>query len=224
MTTKTRTPEEIRAAREARREWYGWLAHENVAHVADRIRAILTGQKYTFVHSNTVLTHAAPDVRTSQRLSPVHSAWIDGSDPVRMWDPKDGLTGISVSDTYGVWGVSTSYITELAAYADTGSKMRVYLHIEGGVGDDPHRPGKITIAQHNGHGELMHWVIAVEHDDPDHEATLEPQALVLEKAADAAGEKWPPAYGLTVPDRANPTADEIAVWLRKRANDVRSGR
>lgn len=136
------------ADRENRRSWYGWLAHENVDHVAERIRTMLEDRPYAWVANNTSNPSSFPEVRTDQRLD-AQSA-VDGK-PLRVWREGD-IAGITAVDTYGVWGVHTTFLTEKEARDHQGT----YLHV---VGNGEGRYDRIEIRQKNGYGETLHWVI-----------------------------------------------------------------
>lgn len=92
-----------------RRHAFGYLTTENADAVAKRLQAMLVGKRYTFVAVNEYLGYR-PEVRTSQRLKPGNRAKDNGTG-INVWS-DDGRTGITVDDTYGVWGVSTSASTE----------------------------------------------------------------------------------------------------------------
>lgn len=163
MTT-TSTPEQIRAKRETRREWYGYLADENVQHIADRIHTMLDGKCYTFVSNNVEHKSAAPEVRTGQRLTPEKHARKESPRVTRIGDEQawgDGTSmfcSITCADTYGVWGIHSSHATESEAREDP--RFRTYIHIVGGLGHGGRE--QIEIHQKNGYDETLHWVIAPE--------------------------------------------------------------
>lgn len=175
---QTLTPEQIKARREANRTWWGYLADDNVEHVAQRIRTMLEGRRYTFVATNVEFKSTVPEVRTSQRLEPEKA--VDKVSP-RVhrigdldWEDKPGTScSIVCCDTYGVWGIHSDYATEREAREDAnkGHENRcVYVHIDGGL-DSEHlgRNDQIQITQWNymSPRERLQWVIAPEHDDMD---------------------------------------------------------
>lgn len=197
--TQTPTAEESRTARrESRRTWYGYLSDETVEHIAERIRNLLTGRRYTFVSLNTTQTRTMPEVRTGQRMTPekhvrreavsVHRIGepLDyaGAEPDKAWES----CGLSVADTYGVWGMHASHATEADAYKDSADPEKAhratYVTIEGGRSDDPRDVGRrdrIEVIQYNGLNppERLHWVIAIE-----------PPPDVRTEADRIAGEVW----------------------------------
>lgn len=149
MTT-TEQPAWRPISREQRRTWYGYLAHDNAAHVRDRVERMLTGRPYTFVAVNAALWRTPPEVRTSQWLTKVHL------DPGHVW----------CADSYGVWGVSSDYRTEEQARkaADKGAEDVIYVHIDG---DGTGKKDRIEIRQYNlmSPRELLHWVVMPEHPE-----------------------------------------------------------
>jgi hypothetical protein len=170
--------EDVRSRRERARRWYGHLADENVEHVADRIRNILTGRRFTWVDSNAYLAAAAwagPGVRVSCALSPTSREPVTfhriGDATGYDWNdapPAHEYAGISVVDTSYVWGISTRHATEADSRAarSAGEKTWTSVVIDGGLDDDPNHLGQIEIQQFNGPGEMLHWVIAVQAPDP----------------------------------------------------------
>lgn len=168
--------EDVRTRRERARTWHGLLADDNVEHIADRIRNILTGRRFTWVDSNAYLAAAAwagPHVRTSCALDP------NRPDPVtfhRIGDPTGydwndaprthDWCGLNVVDTGYVWGISSRHATEAEARdaQSAGEKTWTSVSIEGGIPEDPR--GQIRIQQFNGPGEILHWVITPEQPEP----------------------------------------------------------
>ena len=121
------------------RNWFGDVTIENIKEVASAIEKMLIGKRYTFVANNADRLHEMPQVRTL-RIAPEKATdvWFDHVEcPPRF-------AGMNVVDTYGVWGFSTS---------DT---EKPYVVFEG--------EHTIKIQQKNGHGDTLHWVIAVEKD------------------------------------------------------------
>lgn len=171
---KRPTPEEIRASRERRSSWFGYLAGDNIEHVRDRIERILTGRRYTFVSFNTALPNSRPEVRTSLTLSPRSAK--DGVPVVlHRRDPNEKYStdGITIVDTYGVGGMHTSLATEREAHEvltrhheneeNQEYKNLTYVSIVGGnFNHGPTDPGRIEITFHNGYGEMIHWVYVTE--------------------------------------------------------------
>lgn len=174
---KIPTDEEIQAHWQGRYTYWGYLADDNVEHVAQRIKNLLDGRGYTFVAQNAShASHSAPEVRTSQRLKPKKNIYKEAPSVYRIgeplsWKPDEisETCGLSCSDTYGVWGIHSSFATEREARkaADDGSTVTqtTYFVIEGGrAPDDIGRNSRIEIRQYNGYGEILHWTIAPEHE------------------------------------------------------------
>ena len=167
MTETQLSPAEFQERRKSRHHWYGYLADENVEHVADRIRTMLGGSTYTFVANNVEQKSAVPEVRTSQRLTPEKTLSKQSPRVSRIGDEQNfgGETtisdwcGISCADTYGSWGIHAPHTTEAEARAD--ERHSTFLSIYGGLGENGSRE-RIEIHHRNGYGEMLHWVIAVE--------------------------------------------------------------
>jgi hypothetical protein len=171
MTTEQRTPEQRTARQETMPTWYGYLADENVQHIADRIRNLLAGRRYTFASINASHAHfTGPEVRTSQELRPEHTDSKTTPTVYRFGEPMTfspgrwKSCGITVADTYGAWGIHSSHATQADAYADRDAEKKTwtYVTIEGGrTPEDVSRKG-IQIQQFNGPGEILHWTITPE--------------------------------------------------------------
>lgn len=156
MSNNIATP----ATQRRRRTWYGCFAVENMDEITDRIRNLIgAGQPYTFVANNVAHIHSHPHVRTSQQVDTHNGNPITAK--VSKLDNDTPFAHISVSDSYGAWGISTTHQTRADAEA---AKIHTYVMIEGGV--DEFGVGgrdRIEITQTNGYGETLHWVIAPEH-------------------------------------------------------------
>lgn len=152
------------------RDWYGYLTLENFDAVTERIREMLTGHRYTWVSCHEGLRDFFPEVRTGQRLS---------QDLVVNREPLEDGTDwahLTVADTYGVWGLSTTVPDQATARerrqaawdgADEGKRASgkweaglsmTYLHFKHGRHDE----GRIEIEHRNGYGDRLYWVISVE--------------------------------------------------------------
>lgn len=124
-------------------QWFGYLTLENVDAVADRIRRMLDGHRYTWVAVNEAFER--PEVRTSQVMEKV--------EVFRSRDDSYGeLAGITVLDTYGVWGPDTTAPDERTA-AQQPERDRAYMVID---------HNKIEIKHFVPAGSRLYWVIALE--------------------------------------------------------------
>lgn len=171
------TPEQIRTRREVRRTWFGYLADDNVEHVAQRIFNLLHGRRYTFASTNVEMKHTPPDVRTGQRLCPENHDAKQSPKVTRIGDRLSWGEGvanychITCADTYGSWGIHSSFATEAEAYAaardDSRSWQTTYVLIEGGSHPDDTggRRDRIEIRQTNGYKETLWWVIIPEPEE-----------------------------------------------------------
>jgi hypothetical protein len=151
------------------RQWFGHLTLENFDAVAERITAMLTGARFTWVACNSGLGDYFPEVRTGQRMEKltVHDrkTYEDGSTHAHL----------TVCDTYGVWGLSTSVPDGKAAYerrerawkaagederrtGEWEDKRLTQVKIERGRYD----AGRIEITHFAPAGHRLYWVIAVE--------------------------------------------------------------
>jgi hypothetical protein len=124
-----------------RSSWFGDLTLENIEAIAERLKAMLRGKRYTFVSVNELFGPLPrPEVRTSQRLNIPDSQYTDIY--VHYGDDKSwGMIG--VNDSYGVWSISTHDDPE----------RRAFLSFE---------HGKLTIEHCAPGGNKLIWVIAVE--------------------------------------------------------------
>ena len=122
MSNDTATP----ATQRRRRTWYGCFAVENMDEITDRIRNLIgAGQPYTFVANNVAHTHSHPDVRTSQQVDTHNGNPITAK--VSELDNGTPFAHIFVSDSYGVWGISTTHQTR--ADAETARQRRQEPHV-----------------------------------------------------------------------------------------------
>lgn len=91
------------------RNWFGVQTIENTPLIAERLEHMLTGKKYTFASTNDGFqpdSRIGFEVRPDQRLKDTtdttnSNVWYDEQTPPRF-------AGFNFSDTYGVWGISTS--------------------------------------------------------------------------------------------------------------------
>lgn len=123
-----------------RPRWFGTLAIDNVEQVAAAIETVLADKSYTFVACNELFDFR-PEVRTGQRLKK--------SNPVHTWIKEEKYAGLSVSDTYGVWGFSTNAIEDV--YDPTFNNPYIVLD-----------HGKLTVTHRALAGHLIYWCAAVE--------------------------------------------------------------
>jgi hypothetical protein len=168
MDTGTRQADLHKLITTPDRPWHGYLTLENFDAVAERIKAMLTGVRYTWVACNSGLRDYFPEVRTGQQMDKLtlsgRKTYEDG--------PHAHL---SVCDSYGVWGLSTSIADDKAAYrrrdeawAAAGEEARAsgtwedkrltWVKIDRGRYD----AGRIEITHYAPAGYRLYWVIAVE--------------------------------------------------------------
>jgi hypothetical protein len=176
------TPDAIRARRLVARDWHGYLTFDNASHVFGRILSMLERRRYTWVAVNTAMTRATPDMRTGQHLDPSGSMGGKSGD-LTFAKLEDGRpwAHMMFHDTYGVWGIDTTYRTEAEARQAErdGAKNVTYVDIDG---DGTGRNDKIEIRQYNGYGEQLIWLVMPE-PEPDRD-------LVLAYYAVEAGFDW----------------------------------
>lgn len=207
QTAPALTAEEFAARRLKRRTWHGHLAADTVDQIAERIRRLIgDGQRYTWIANNTAQPHMFPEVRTGQRVEPGKATDRQGLRVTK----GDGSVHLTVVDTERVWGIHSHFATEAeareAAQADT-DKATTYVLIEG-WGDGT--TDRIEIAQFNGYGERLHWVIAPQYQWE--EDAIETEASVLDRAA-VLVEGTDPAEATT--------HGEVAQVLREAAKQTR---
>lgn len=131
------------------RDCSGFLALDNFDEVVKRIRSMIgNGQPYTWVAMNESFGLRA-EVRASMVAETVRTT-DDGLD--------DGtpMSHLTVSDTYGVWGLSTT-ARDQAAARDGDKFNHTYLHFEHTKYGE-----KLTIEHNAPAGHRLCWVIAVE--------------------------------------------------------------
>jgi hypothetical protein len=133
------------------RDWHGYLTTANYEAVTERIRRLIAGKKYAFVASLSPALcgagayHHRPDVRTGMEADKITGEMLSA-----------GHAHIMVSDSYGVWGVSSVHASQSDARADKPER-RTYLHFKRG------RYGDLLEIEHYAiSGNHLWWVIAVE--------------------------------------------------------------
>jgi hypothetical protein len=135
--------EELEAIR-SDREWCGYLTSTNVEAVADRVGRLLEGRSYAFVTVNELFGWS-PEVRMGQRLSPESTV---SRQAINLH--QDGVIGFFVSDTYGVWGLTTT-LERQPLHAEAGRNP--YLQFE---------RNQLRVSHWAGGGNRLYWVIAPE--------------------------------------------------------------
>jgi hypothetical protein len=140
--------------------WYGYLAVDTLPEIERRIRNILTGRRYTFVADWS--QHSGPDVHVSQTMQDLKTT--DHGADGQPW------ASLMVSDSYGVWGISASVVTEAEA-RDLPDRQRTYVHIDGGRTTEDCHGSRIYIEHYSMSVQRLRWVIVPElpatDDDPE---------------------------------------------------------
>jgi hypothetical protein len=135
--------EELEAIR-SDRDWCGYLTRANAAAVAERVGRLLEGRSYAFVTVNELFGWN-PEVRMGQRLSPESTV---SRQAVNLHE--DGVVGFFVSDTYGVWGLTTR-LEKQPMHTEAGRSP--YLQFE---------RDQLRISHWAGAGNRLYWVVAPE--------------------------------------------------------------
>ena len=145
------SPEAEHSARELGRErdWFGYLTTANYQAVAERIRRMLAGKRYTWVDADAMGGYR-PRVRTRQEMESVTAKLLTGENLTRPY------AHITVSDTYGVWGIDSGEASQSEAHA-AEPKRRTYLHFT------RDRYGeRLEIEHYAISGNHLWWVVAAE--------------------------------------------------------------
>jgi hypothetical protein len=148
----TETPDHLKRLAEDG-EWHGCLTLENLDLVADRLRRLLGGQRFTWVSCNAVMNNYRPKVRTGQRIT----EGIKASRSVRDDDRQVGYITISYSEYVAFLDTTVSDRAEeigLVSY-DVRRKRGAYLSFTG---------NQVRIEQAENIGPI-YWVAAVEQFD-----------------------------------------------------------
>lgn len=124
-----------------RLNWYGTLTIENIEAVVNLLKRLLEGKRYTFVACNEGRRNFRPEVRTSQQLTGTFKTW-EGE--------KKDFAGFNVSDTYGVWDLSTSRHDSDGYDPSFNAPYIVFER------------NKVTITHRAPTGTLLYWCVAVE--------------------------------------------------------------
>lgn len=177
---KPPTTEEINRRIRESNEWYGYVHLGNAEAVADRIRSMLTGRRFTFVSYNVNMTGSWPEVRTGQRLN-AENVKTGKAVTYRLHNEASDPWGhFMVHDSYGVWGFSAHYPDAHQAYDAARRDKRDVVHVVVTGGFDPRDRGQIKITQYNGIGDVLRWTIALEPSpDPDLVAAVYRQSAGL---------------------------------------------
>lgn len=131
-------------------KWSGMLTVKNIEQVADLLRKLLNGKRYTFVAAHESRGFK-PEVRTNQKLN---SSIPGVANSIRTYcNNEEGkqFAGFLVNDSYGVWGCSTCLLE------DTHDPKFKNPHIEFD-GD------KVTIIHRPSARNKLYWVAAIERD------------------------------------------------------------
>jgi len=126
-------------------DWEGILTIDNVQEVADRIRKLLEGKKYTFVTVNE-LRGFKPRVHTGQRLR-------KSSDAVSIHTDGQARAGFNVLDTHSAWGCTTNLIE-----GTFDPEIHICFEQNNRDGD------RMMITRQTEGGPKFFWVAAVEPD------------------------------------------------------------
>lgn len=134
-------------------EIHGYLTTENIDAVAARLRYMLVGKRCSFVAAHE-FNGWRPELRTSQQLTTINKERGNGG--IEVWhEHVAGLgegAGITVSDTYGGWGMST-YVDKEADAKPTTPYLRI-------------TQDQIHITPRSTAGEAIHWLIGLELPPP----------------------------------------------------------
>lgn len=106
LTTATENPD-VRRLRTGR-DWSGYLTLDNYEAVAARLRALLTGRRFTTVMSNQGHWNYRPEVRTGERLS-------TRGVTTHLLGDNDHYGYITFSDGNFAWGLSGHPADQAAA-------------------------------------------------------------------------------------------------------------
>lgn len=137
------------------RDWSGYLTLENFEAVAARLRTMLDGRPYTWVACNEGFGYR-PEVRPGLRMDKVEA---------NLLAPDHGH--LMVRDSYGVWGLSTSWPTRTAVY-ESGVTCDEAVKRGPHVGFKSDRYGEQFSAEHFALiGARLFWTVAAGHRDED---------------------------------------------------------
>ena len=150
------SPEAERDAQALRkdREWFGYLTTANYQAVTERIDRMLRGKKYTWVASLSPALagkkayHHRPEVRTGQRFESIKGKLLTGD--------HAPIGHITVSDSYGVWGIDSTFASQADAHAGKPER-RTYLHFQRDRWGD-----RLEIEHYAISGNHLWWVVSVE--------------------------------------------------------------
>lgn len=143
-------------------EWFGDMTLENAEAIADRLRKMLTGRRFTFVSVNSGFSETSiPDVRNGQMLDGhVDSKGIGTGENVSFSMLADDHAHIVVCDTYGVWGLSVTARKYEERYHQPYVKFARRTRYCG---------ESMAVIHRNGDGDILRWVVVVEHPADEEE-------------------------------------------------------
>lgn len=127
------------------RQWFGYLTLDNIDAVTERLRALIgDGQPYVWVATNE-LFGLRPEVRTGQVVETI---------TVKRGTRDSGREygHLIVTDTHGVWGLSTEAADQRQA-GQLDERDRQFLSVE---------RDRIRVEHHALGGNRLCWTIAVE--------------------------------------------------------------
>lgn len=129
-------------------DWFGYLTLENLEAVATRLRAMFgPGQPYTFVTVNELFNYR-PETRTDQVASKIETWTEEGDSP--------GFGGITINDTYGVWGLHAAASNQASARKLPGTTNQAFLEFS---------RNQIKVTHRTPAGDRLYWTAAVQDSD-----------------------------------------------------------
>jgi hypothetical protein len=133
----------------ARGRFSGYLTLANLVEVTALVKDMVgQGQPYTWVACNEGLRSYWPEVRTGQVATKVIG---------EIKSDGEGRYGhLTVCDSYGVWGLTTSFADDEAVRGAEPGWGRAFLTI---------KPGRIEIDRMTMSGSRLYWVVALEGRD-----------------------------------------------------------
>ncbi len=139
-------PEERASKESFTHNWIGLLTVQNAERVTELLRTLLTGKRFTFVAFHEGMEDS-PRVKTSVTLDDVRRG-----EPAITCKTDGGDARISVCDTDGQWGVTTT----LHDGAKPDERLPYFVFSR----------GQVKITQRTAGGKLT-WVAAVEQPNDD---------------------------------------------------------
>ena len=128
--------------------WFGFLTLDNIELVAEGLKRLLVGKRYTFVAMNELKSRdLEPEVRTSQALK---DTGIADREPISVWYSEDRTyASISVRDSYGSWSMHTDVYDS----ADDNDWKVPYISF---------KSNQVSVFHRAPDGNKLCWVIATE--------------------------------------------------------------